>query len=163
MSDNELDDIPANTNHDSTLENDLPTVRIISFGHRRGPLIPEPHLSIDLRNLPNPPKAIRNGQTGLTKPIRDWVFNDAAVQTRFQSVCRQVQECLNTAQENEETEVIIGVNCEIGKHRSVAFTEELGRVKFESWNVIIEHRDVHIKRSSQKHRSRRDHDNEDDD
>jgi hypothetical protein len=33
--------------------------------------------------------------------------------------------------------------------------EELGRVRFDGWNVIISHRDVHRGRASRKHRPRR--------
>lgn len=44
----------------------------------------------------------------------------------------------------------VGVCCELGKHRSVAFVEELGRVRFEGWNVVVGHRDVHRKSSSKK-------------
>lgn len=150
----ELDDIPVNTNRDISPDNDFPTVYITSFGKRRGPLMPTPQLSIDLRDLPNPPKALRSAQTGLSKPIRDWIFTEAAVQERFESVCGQIKSTLDAAKENGETEVVVGVNCEIGKHRSVAFVEELGRRKFPGWNVVTGHRDVNLKRSNQKHRSR---------
>ena len=151
----EDDMIPINANHSSNLLNDLPTVHIISYGFRLGPLTPPPHLSIDLRSLPNPPKAIRTGHTGLSKPLRDWLFTDNAVQDRFQDACRRVQDCLDQAKADGVNEVLVGVNCEIGKHRSVAFVEELGRVRFKGWNVVIGHRDVHLKRSNQKHRGTR--------
>ena len=150
------DDIPVNNNHLRSLENDLPTVCIISFGIRRRPLSPPPDLSIDLRSLPNPPKHIRTGHTGLSKPLRDWLFADELVQQRFERVRTQVQECLDDAKANGQTEVVVGVNCEIGKHRSVAVVEELGRLRFDDWNVITRHRDVHLKRSVQKHRLHRD-------
>ena len=52
--------------------------------------------------------------------------------------CRRVQDCLDQAlKANGVDEVLVGVNCEIGKHRSVAFVEELGRVRFKGWNVVV--------------------------
>jgi len=148
------DDIPVNDNRSTTLENNLPTVYIVSFGIHFGRLGPPPDLSIDLRSLPNPPKNIRTGHTGLSKPLRDWIFADPLVQQRFQHVRIQIRECLNDAQANGKTQVVVGVNCQIGKHRSVAVVEELGRWRFDGWNVITRHRDVHRKRSSQKYRHR---------
>lgn len=153
----DMDDIPANSNHlQSTLINDLPTVSIISFGIRNGPLNPPPDLSIDLRSLPNPPKNTRTGHTGLSSSLREWLFSDAVIRQRFQHVCRQIQECLDDAKAYGKTQVVVGVNCQIGRHRSVAVVEELGRLRFDGWNVIIGHRDVHrdLKRTSQKHRLR---------
>lgn len=144
------DNILAN-NHLSSLENDLPTVYIISFGIHNGPLSPHPDLSIDLRSLPNPPKHIRTGQTGLSKPLRDWLFADALAQQRFQHTCSQIREYLDHAKVGGQSRVIVGVNCQIGRHRSVAVVEELGKVRFEGWNVAIRHRDVHRKRTSRKH------------
>ena len=146
-----MDDIMANTNHLSGAENDLPIVYIISFGVLNGPLSPHPDLSIDLRSLPNPPKHIRNGQTGLSKPLRDWLFVDALAQQRFQQTCRLIREYLDVARMDGLRRVVVGVNCQIGRHRSVAVVEELGRVRFEGWNVVIRHRDVHRKRASRKH------------
>jgi RNase adaptor protein for sRNA GlmZ degradation len=154
--DESIPDIPANSNHATSLVNDLPIVHIISFGHRRGPLSPPSDLSIDLRSLPCPPKSIRGGRTGVSKTLRDWLFTNETVQERFQVARGRIHRRLDQAEAEGRTEVVVGVNCELGKHRSVAFVEELGRVRFRGWNVVIGHRDAHLKRSSQKHRAYRD-------
>jgi RNase adaptor protein for sRNA GlmZ degradation len=149
------DDLFVNTNHASSTENDLPTVFISSYGHRLGPLLPTPQISIDLRNLPNPPKNVRTGQTGLSKPLRNYLFSMDEVQRRFEEVVTRISSRLQEASNNGEDEIRVGVCCEIGKHRSVAVVEELERTRFPGWNVVVAHRDVHLKRSNQKDRSRR--------
>lgn len=136
-----------NTNHSQSLENDLPTLSITSFGHRRGPLLPAPDLSFDLRDLPNPPKNVRTGHTGLSKALRDSFLSIEVVKTRFETVCDLISARLQEAQANGEDQVTVGVFCELGKHRSVSMVEQLGQTRFRGWNVIIQHRDVHIKRS----------------
>jgi len=149
------DDIPVNTNHASSVQNDLPIVHITSYGYRRGPLQPAPDVIFDMRALPNPPKNVRTGQTGLSKQLREWLFSDDMVQKRFGEVRTTIQTRLDEAKADGEHEITIGVHCELGKHRSVSIVEELAKTRFEGWNVVVDHRDVHLKRSSQKDRSRR--------
>lgn len=144
------EDLQVNQNHESPLENDLPTINVTSYGHRYGPLAISPHIAVDLRTLPNPPKTIRSGQTGLSKPLRDWLFTNEEVQARFSDICGRIRAALGEAAARGEKELRVGVNCEMGKHRSVAVVEELARTKFQGWNVVVDHRDVHRKRSSKK-------------
>jgi len=150
----EDDDLYVNANHTSSLENDLPTVFISSYGHRLGPLLPTPQIAIDLRNLPNPPKNVRTGHTGLSKTLRDYLFSMDEVQRRFEEIMTRISSRLQEASDNGEDEIRVGVCCEIGKHRSVAVVEELGRTRFPGWNVVVAHRDVHLKRNH-KDRPRR--------
>jgi hypothetical protein len=59
----------------------------------------------------------------------------------------------------ESTQLIVGCFCAIGKHRSVAFVEELARKQWpDDWNVEICHRDVDNvkgKSSNQRHKQSR--------
>ncbi|KZP29388.1 hypothetical protein FIBSPDRAFT_851411, partial [Athelia psychrophila] len=42
-----------------------------------------------------------------------------------------------------QASVAVGVNCAMGRHRSVAFVEELSRRKWpREWTVVASHRDV---------------------
>lgn len=151
-----------NTNHADSLENDLPTIKITSFGHRRGPLLPTPDLSFDCRALPNPPKNVRTGHTGLSKALRDALFSKEEVQRRFQDICTFINAHIRQAQANGEQSISVGVFCELGKHRSVSMVEQLGQTRFNGWNVVVEHRDVHLRRSNQKNKLRRDRHSEED-
>ncbi|KAF8170951.1 hypothetical protein BJ912DRAFT_131789 [Pholiota molesta] len=85
------DPLPTNQNHTRPTENDLPTIHITSYGHRLGPLLPAPDLAFDLRALPNPPKSVRTGHTGLSKALRDAFFADERVQQRFQETCAAIR------------------------------------------------------------------------
>lgn len=63
--------------------------------------------------------------------------------------------------DGRSTELLVGCFCELGRHRSVAFVEELSRRKWPSeWEVEICHRDVDQSRSKNKNQhhkqSRRD-------
>jgi len=51
-------------------------------------------------------------------------------------------------EEEEKVELRVGICCEHGRHRSVAFVEELAKVKWpDEWRVEIEHRDINTRRS----------------
>lgn len=53
--------------------------------------------------------------------------------------------------DGQTTELYVGCFCELGRHRSVAFVEELARKKWPSdWGVEISHRDVDQSRSKNK-------------
>lgn len=152
-----LSNVFKNTNHAVSVEDDLPTIKITSYGHRRGPLVPTPGLSFDCRTLPNPPKIVRTGHTGLSKSLRDAFLSKEEVQRRFQEICALINTRIEQAQLNDEQNISVGVFCELGKHRSVSIVEQLGQIRFTGWNVIVDHRDVHLGRSSQKDRVRRGH------
>jgi RNase adaptor protein for sRNA GlmZ degradation len=123
-----------------------PTLRIVSWGHRRGPLLPAPLISIDLRRLPNPPKQARDKHNGTSKVLREWLFSNDVVRRRFEDACLEIRQKLSEAIEVGNRTATVGVNCELGKHRSVAFVEEMGRMEWDGWEVTIEHRDVNASR-----------------
>ncbi|KAF8996935.1 hypothetical protein BDQ17DRAFT_1310107 [Cyathus striatus] len=150
-----------------------PTLLITSFAHRRGPLQPTPTLLIDLRTLPNPPKDLRSTQTGLSKSLRGWLSQNSEFKKRFEDACSKIEGVLKEREdtllkkekereakgrkgnneddgeeEEDEMQVSIGVRCEMGRHRSVAFVEELSRHAWPAgWKVIVHHRDVDIERT----------------
>jgi RNase adaptor protein for sRNA GlmZ degradation len=126
----------------------IPTIYISSFGHRRGPLVPSPDLSFDLRSLPCPPKNLRTAQTG---PLKDWLFSNPQVQNQFNDIFEAIKLGVQNAEANGVPELHVGVFCELGKHRSVSIVEELKRQRFNDWNVVVRHRDAHPK-SPNRHR-----------
>lgn len=44
----------------------------------------------------------------------------------------------------------VGIYCAMGKHRSVAMVEELARLSWPGWCVVVEHRDISKKRGAGK-------------
>lgn len=122
-----------------------PIIYISSFGHRRGPLIPSPDLSFDVQRLPCPRGNLITTQAGFYKPLRDWLFSNPQVQSRFNDICEAIKRSVQNAEANGVRELNVGVCCELGKHRSVSIVEELKTQRFNDWNVIVRHRDVHLK------------------
>ncbi|PPQ98384.1 hypothetical protein CVT24_004064 [Panaeolus cyanescens] len=145
-------DLPKNNNHDAPQKEYTGVIFLTSYSHRRGPLVPTPDLSFDLRTLPNPPKNVRASQTGVHTQLREWLFANPDVRTRFDSIYRQISERVQEATTAGAKELHVGVFCQMGKHRSVTFVEELGRQRFDNWCTVINHRDLHAKRSDLGHR-----------
>lgn len=59
-------------------------------------------------------------------------------------------------EEEDVAEVSVGVFCQLGKHRSVAVAERLGKWKWNTrgeWDVVIGHRDLVVERT-QAHKDR---------
>lgn len=53
--------------------------------------------------------------------------------------------------DDRSTELLVGCFCELGRHRSVAFVEELARKGWPSeWEVKIRHRDVDQSKNKNK-------------
>lgn len=64
------------SNHDNqnTLNSssDHPTLILISHAHSP-PFSPAPRLKFDVRNLPNPPKSVRDAHNGTSKRLQEWM------------------------------------------------------------------------------------------
>ena len=57
----------------------------------------------------------------------------------------------NPAEDQPPIMLRVGVFCEMGRHRSVAFAEELSRRKWpREWEVEVVHRDVDKRRKKEK-------------
>jgi RNase adaptor protein for sRNA GlmZ degradation len=61
--------------------------------------------------------------------------------------------------EEQSTQLIVGCFCALGKHRNVAFVEELARKQWpDDWDVEVRHRDVDqnkSKRTNRQHKQSR--------
>jgi RNase adaptor protein for sRNA GlmZ degradation len=129
---------------------------IISYAHRNGPLNPTPYLIFDIRSLPNPPRNLRQSSTGLSKRLRDEFFSDELVRGKFEACQEQLETLLRERtsiamgkiENTDKSDMLsdgltVGVCCEMGKHRSVAFVEELGRIDWGNHVLVdVYHRDV---------------------
>lgn len=146
------------------------TLILVSHAHAR-PLSHPPDLKYDLRKISNPPKHIRDAYDGRSKRLREHMLHDDAfirlLETARTDVEAQVASLLtsdgtanaprqaphddqvpvqsdaSSIGSQRNAELIVSCFCERGKHRSVAFVEELSRVKWPK-EVAVEvcHRDV---------------------
>ncbi|CZR52227.1 uncharacterized protein PAC_02104 [Phialocephala subalpina] len=80
LSDNAQNELP---------ENDLPKLYLISHAHSHH-LNPPPQLRFDLRNLPNPPKRIRDHNTGTSKRLQEWMEADPAFLARRDEIREEI-------------------------------------------------------------------------
>lgn len=118
-------------------------VTVLSFGFKNG-LPVDADMVVDVRFLPNPhwiPEL--RPQTGLTRPVRDYVLRQPAAGPFLQ----QLHTLLATVAEGYLAEgkrfATIAMGCTGGKHRSTAMAEELGRRLRESGiPTTVLHRDV---------------------
>lgn len=127
---------------------------LFSYGHANGPLTHQNSnsscrdvLSYNIRHLPNPPRHLRINSTGLSRRLqKEFLQNDnvesflVKVQEEVISTVRSKVGQPVTEEGNSNIEVIIAICCEEGRHRSVAFVEELSRrlSTFKNGNGISE-------------------------
>ncbi|KAF8203487.1 hypothetical protein K438DRAFT_2015163 [Mycena galopus ATCC 62051] len=149
------------TSEDVSEVDALCTLYLASHGHRFGPIaLPTPSaghdaqkvLQYDIRGLPNPPKNVRAQQTGLHKALREWFFSRPESVAKLEEVSADLDVALEEVSRTgaRRAEIHVVVFCEMGKHRSVAFIEELARRPFfvaaaegrERCAVVVQHRDV---------------------
>ncbi|KAJ2920119.1 hypothetical protein MD484_g262, partial [Candolleomyces efflorescens] len=57
-----------------------------------------------MRKLPNPPKHVRTSQSGLHKPLQEWLLSNPEVQSTVRGICTSIdahlKEALNSGEEN---------------------------------------------------------------
>ncbi len=119
------------------------TVNIVSFGFKHG--IPmDADMIWDVRFLPNPfyIEELRN-KTGRVPAVSEYI-NSFDVTQEFKKKYFDMMEFLMPRYEQEgKSQMIIGVGCTGGMHRSVCMAEELGRdLRAKDMRVIVEHRDM---------------------
>ncbi len=129
------------SNYFSTMQSQM-TVNITSFGFKYGIPI-DADLVFDVRFLPNPhyiddlrPK------TGLDQDVSGYVFQwDESVQF-VDKLSDFVGYTLPHYQREGKSQLVIGIGCTGGKHRSVAIAEYLGKRFKDDYLTRVSHRDI---------------------
>ena len=119
-------------------------ISVLSFGFKYG--IPEDaDLVFDVRFLPNPYYIDElKKQTGNDKPVQDYVMGFDVSHVFLNKLTDMVQFLLPNYVQEGKNQLIIGIGCTGGKHRSVTLANKL----FESlslqndYGIRIEHRDI---------------------
>ena len=127
------------------LENSSNSIMItfMSFGFKYGiPL--ESDLIIDVRCLPNPFYiAELKEHTGLEKCIQDYVLDSEETQEFVKRLIDWLDYSLPLYLKEGKSELIVGIGCTGGKHRSVTIAELLDNYFMEKgYKCIVQHRDV---------------------
>lgn len=127
------------------LENSFNSIMItfMSFGFKYGiPL--ESDLIIDVRCLPNPFYiAELKEHTGLEKCIQDYVLDSEETQEFVKRLIDWLDYSLPLYLKEGKSELVVGIGCTGGKHRSVTIAELLDNYFMEKgYKCIVQHRDV---------------------
>ena len=132
-----------------TQKRQRPILEITSYD-RFTPPSPKPDLEYDCRVTENPSRQIRKTCTGLDSTLQDELmqresFSDTVA--RAEEDIKRLMEIKDVRASREEEVAIVRVGCLCGSghHRSVAFAEQLGKVKWsedDSWEVRVVHRDL---------------------
>ncbi len=119
-------------------------VTILSFGFKYG--IPEDaDLLFDVRFLPNPYYVAElKTHTGLEQCVRDYVLKDGVAELFLEKLMDMVSFLIPHYIEEGKNQLVIGIGCTGGKHRSVTIATLLYEMlkKNADYGLRIDHRDI---------------------
>ncbi len=117
-------------------------IKVESFGYKHG--IPnDADLVFDVRFLPNPFYiAELKTKTGLTAEVKDYVFSFEQTKVFVEKLEKMLDFLFPYYMEEGKTELVIGIGCTGGKHRSVAIAEAIYKyISATDFRTVIKHRD----------------------
>ncbi|ALS25622.1 RNase adapter RapZ [Paenibacillus cisolokensis] len=120
------------------------SVNVTSFGFKYGVPI-DADLIFDVRFLPNPHYVDQlRPQTGQHPDVYDYVMKWPETQTFLNKLLDMLTFLIPLYKKEGKSQVVIGIGCTGGKHRSVAIAEYLGRTLGSSDTelVRVSHRDA---------------------
>lgn len=124
------------------LKNENINITIMSFGFKNGTLL-DADLVFDVRFIPNPYYVDElKEKTGDDEDVREFVFKYERTNIFLDKVKDLINYLLPFYKEEGKTNLVIGIGCTGGRHRSVAIANELGK-QFEEKGetVYVSHRD----------------------
>ncbi len=119
------------------------TIHVVSFGFKYGiPL--DADLVFDVRFLPNPfyiPELREH--TGLETCVRDYVMDYAQSREFVKKLVDMMEYLIPHYEKEGKAQLVIGIGCTGGHHRSVTIAEELHKQLLRSGHhVLASHRDI---------------------
>ena len=119
------------------------SISVTSFGFKYGVLL-DADLVFDVRFIPNPyyiPELKEH--SGLEKDVEDYVFKWSQTQIFIGKTIEMLEFLIPYYVTEGKTRLVIGIGCTGGKHRSVAISEEIGRILEKNGHrVLVDHRDL---------------------
>ena len=125
------------------IDNDYFSVTFMSFGFKHGTPI-DTDIMFDVRFLPNPfyIESMRP-QTGLDESVYEYVMSFEETTTFFAKLIDLLQFLIPKYKAEGKSQVIIGIGCTGGQHRSVAIAEYLSHAFENDYKTNATHRDIH--------------------
>lgn len=117
-------------------------VIVQSFGFKYG-IPPDADLVFDVRFLPNPYYEMSLREKNGTDPdVRDYVFRGGTADALMSHLTSLIDFLLPCYVSEGKANVVIGIGCTGGKHRSVAITEAMSsHLRGKEYGVVTMHRD----------------------
>ena len=118
-------------------------ITCLSFGYKYG-IPPEADLVFDVRCLPNPfyIKELKS-LTGLDEPVREYIMSYEVTGQFIEKLCDYLDYTVGLFRDEGKSELVIGVGCTGGKHRSVTVARLLnGHFLEQEEKSSIHHRDI---------------------
>lgn len=117
-------------------------ISVVSFGFKHGILL-DADLVFDVRFLPNPYYIEElKKSSGLNKDIKDYVFGFDEANEFLDKLVDMVEFLIPKYSKEGKTNLVIGIGCTGGKHRSVAIAQALTpRLEGNGEKVYVSHRD----------------------
>ncbi len=118
------------------------SVHILSFGFKYGLPI-DADLVFDVRFLPNPFYIEElKPHTGLDAEVRDYVMKWSSTEEFLEKWLTLIDFLIPQYLNEGKSQVIVGIGCTGGRHRSVAMAERLREHLGEDYPVTVVHRDI---------------------
>lgn len=117
-------------------------ISVVSFGFKHGILL-DADLVFDVRFLPNPYYIEElKKSSGLNTDIKDYVFGFDEANEFLDKLVDMVEFLIPKYSKEGKTNLVIGIGCTGGKHRSVAISQALtARLEGNGEKVYVSHRD----------------------
>ncbi len=128
--------------HFSASNDDTFSVHIFSFGFKYGSPI-DADLLFDVRFLPNPyyVEKLRT-LTGLDESVSSYVLKYAETKQFLEKFIDLLAFTLPYYQKEGKRQVVIGIGCTGGQHRSVTIAEYISRYFAGTYRTVVTHRDI---------------------
>jgi UPF0042 nucleotide-binding protein len=118
------------------------TINVLSFGFKYGTPI-DADLMFDVRFLPNPHYVEElRPKTGCDPEVAEYVMNRKETKEFVEKLVDFLRYTLPHYQREGKSQLVIGIGCTGGKHRSVAIAEHIGEVFGKDFTVRVSHRDM---------------------
>lgn len=121
------------------------TISVVSFGFKHGILL-DADLVFDVRFIPNPyyVRELRE-LTGENPKVRDYVFQWEQTDLFIEKLMNMLNFLIPYYIEEGKTQLIIGIGCTGGKHRSVAISRDIeGKLRDRGHRALVNHRDYRL-------------------
>jgi len=123
-------------------EKDYFGVTFASFGFKHGTPV-DVDVMFDVRFLPNPfYDEVMRSQTGLDENVYDFVINSQMAQVFLEKLTDLLAFLFPGYKSEGKSQVVVGIGCTGGQHRSVALAEYLAKYFNNDYRTHVVHRNI---------------------